>query len=114
VLLDAGDFFGPGGEALVWHSGGVLSFCFGEGFEGVLQLLLKGRAGHRGKGITHASSQTPFMRRAVMSEPRISDSVPVIGPGAEEYEQACCSKRQERDGWRFGRDAGGAEGILIG
>ena len=62
VLLDAGDFFGPGGEALVRHSGGVLSFCFGEGFEGVLQLLLKCGAGHRGKGITRAFSQSAFMK----------------------------------------------------
>jgi hypothetical protein len=63
VLLDTGDFFGPGGEALVRHSGGVLSFCFGEGFEGVLQLLLKGGAGHRGKGIIRASARIAFMRR---------------------------------------------------
>jgi hypothetical protein len=47
VLLDSGDFFRPGKQALVRYSGGVLSFRFGEGFEGVLQLLLKRWAGHR-------------------------------------------------------------------
>lgn len=49
VLLDAGDFFWPGNQALVRYSGGVLSFGFGKGFEGVLQLLLKRGAGHKGR-----------------------------------------------------------------
>ena len=57
VLFDAGDRFRPGGQALVRYSGSVLSFGFGEGFEGVLQLLLKRGAGHKGKGITRASSR---------------------------------------------------------
>jgi hypothetical protein len=52
VPFDSGDFLRPGSRALVRYSGGVLSFGFGKHFEGVLQLLLKRGAGHRGKGIT--------------------------------------------------------------
>jgi hypothetical protein len=39
VLFDAGDLFWPGDEALVLDSRDVLSFGFGERFEGVLQFL---------------------------------------------------------------------------
>ncbi len=46
VFFDAGDFFGPGDDAFVGQPGGVFAFRFGEDFEGVLQLLLQGRAGH--------------------------------------------------------------------
>jgi hypothetical protein len=46
VFLDAGDLLRPGGEALVWDSGSVLSLCFGERDEGVFQFLLKCGAGH--------------------------------------------------------------------
>ena len=63
VLFDSGDFLWPGNQALVRYSGSVLSFGFDEGFEGVLQLLFKRGAGHRGKGITRASSRMPFMVR---------------------------------------------------
>jgi hypothetical protein len=49
MLFDVGDFFRPGGEAFVGNSGRVLAFGFGERFEGVLQLLLEGGAGHRGR-----------------------------------------------------------------
>lgn len=40
VLFDVGDPLWPGAYALVWDSGGVLSFGFGEAFQGVLQFLL--------------------------------------------------------------------------
>jgi hypothetical protein len=46
VLLDSGDFLWPGIQTLVRYSGSVLSFCFGKGFEGVLEFLLKRRTGH--------------------------------------------------------------------
>src|SRR6202035_5696564 len=46
VLLDSGDLLWPGSHALVRYSGSLFAFCFGEGFEGVLQFLLKGRTGH--------------------------------------------------------------------
>lgn len=49
MLFDSCDLFGPGDEALVGYSGGVFSFSFGEGVEGVLELLLKRGAGHRGR-----------------------------------------------------------------
>jgi hypothetical protein len=49
VLFDSCDAGRPGGHALVGHAGSILSFGFGEGFEGVLQLLLKRGAGHRGR-----------------------------------------------------------------
>jgi hypothetical protein len=49
VFFDVGDFFGPGGDAFVGDPGGVLAFRFGEGFEGVLEFLLQGGAGHRGR-----------------------------------------------------------------
>ena len=62
VLFDSCDAGRPGGHALVGYAGSVLSFGFGEGFEGVLQLLLKRGAGHRGKGITRAFSQSAFMK----------------------------------------------------
>ncbi len=52
VLLDSGDLLRPGNQALIRYSGSVLSFGFDECGEGMLQLLLKGWAGHRGKGIT--------------------------------------------------------------
>ena len=52
VLLDSVDFLWPGNRALVRYSGGILSLSFGEDFEGVLQLLFKRGAGHRGKVIT--------------------------------------------------------------
>ena len=52
VLLDSGNLVGPRNRALVGYSGGILSLRFGEDFEGVLQLLFKCGAGHRGKGIT--------------------------------------------------------------
>jgi hypothetical protein len=46
VFLDAGDCFGPAGDAFIRDSGGVLAFRFSEDFEGVLQLLVQGGAGH--------------------------------------------------------------------
>jgi hypothetical protein len=49
VLFDSCDAGRPGGHALVGYAGSILSFGFGEGFEGVLQLLLKRGAGHRGR-----------------------------------------------------------------
>ena len=49
VFFDVGDLFRPSGNAFVWDSGGVLAFRFGEGLEGVLQSLLQGGAGHRGR-----------------------------------------------------------------
>lgn len=52
MLLDPGDSFRPGACALVWNSGGILSFRFGESDEGVLQFLFEGGAGHKGKVIT--------------------------------------------------------------
>jgi hypothetical protein len=47
VALDAGDLLRPGNQAVVRYSGSVLAFGFSECFEGVLQLLLKGGAGHK-------------------------------------------------------------------
>jgi hypothetical protein len=49
VLFDSGDALRPGGHALVGYAGSILSFGFGEGVEGVLELLLKRGAGHRGR-----------------------------------------------------------------
>ena len=49
MFFDAGDFFGPGDQALVGDSGCVFPFGFGEGVEGVLELLLQRGAGHRGR-----------------------------------------------------------------
>jgi hypothetical protein len=46
VLLDSGDFLWPGNQATVRYTGSILSFRFGERFEGVLQLLFKRRAEH--------------------------------------------------------------------
>jgi hypothetical protein len=46
VVLDAGDLLRPGNQTLVRYTGSVLSFGFGKRFECVLQLLLKGGAGH--------------------------------------------------------------------
>jgi hypothetical protein len=46
VLLDSGDLLWPGTQTLVRYSGSALSFRFGQGFEGVLQFLLKRRTGH--------------------------------------------------------------------
>ena len=56
VLFDSCDAGRPGGHALVGYAGSILSFGFGEGFEGVLQLLLKRGAGHRGR-VSLASSR---------------------------------------------------------
>jgi hypothetical protein len=55
VLFYSCDFFRPGNQAPVRYSGSILSFGFGKRFEGVLQLLLKRRAGHRQEVITRAS-----------------------------------------------------------
>jgi hypothetical protein len=49
MFFDAGDFLRPGGEAFVGEPGGVFALGFGEGFEGVLQLLLEGGTGHGGR-----------------------------------------------------------------
>jgi hypothetical protein len=46
VFFDVGDFFGPGGDTFVGNPGSVLAFRFSEDFEGVLQLLVQGGAGH--------------------------------------------------------------------
>jgi hypothetical protein len=46
VLLDSGDFLGPGIRAVVWYSGSGLSFCFGESVECVLEFLFERRAVH--------------------------------------------------------------------
>jgi hypothetical protein len=58
VFFDSGDVFGPGRYAFVGYSGGVFSFGFGEDVEGVLELLLKGGAGHRGRVSPGAGSQS--------------------------------------------------------
>lgn len=47
MLLDPGDLLRPGSHTLVRYSSSVLSFRFGKSFEGVLEFLLKGGAGHR-------------------------------------------------------------------
>jgi hypothetical protein len=63
VLFDSCDFVWPGGHALVRYAGSVLSFGFGEGFEGVLQLLLKRGAGHRGRVSLEPPREGAFLMR---------------------------------------------------
>jgi hypothetical protein len=75
VLFDSGDLFRPGTQALVRDTGSVLSFGFGEGFEGVLQLLSKRGAGHRGRVSLAHLRECVFM---VMGVTRVSDGVPLI------------------------------------
>ena len=58
MLFDSGDVFGPGRYAFVGYSGGVFSFGFGEDVEGVLELLLKCGAGHRGRLSLERSQST--------------------------------------------------------
>ena len=54
MLLEFGDFFGPGAVCVigVGDSGGVLAFGFGESVDQVVEALLQGGARHRQKRIT--------------------------------------------------------------
>jgi hypothetical protein len=52
VLLDSGDFFWPGNQALVGYSGSILSSRVGKCVECVLQILVKRRARHNAKVLT--------------------------------------------------------------
>lgn len=80
VLFDSGDLFRPGTEALVRYTGSVLSFGFGEGFEGVLQLLLKRGAGHRGRVSFAHRREDGFMGDCIslMGVPGVLRGVPLI------------------------------------
>ena len=75
MLFGSRDFFRPGDRALVRYSGGILSLFFGEDFEGVLQLLLKRGAGHRGRVSLAHLRECVFM---VMGVTHVSDGVPLI------------------------------------
>jgi hypothetical protein len=92
VLLDSGDSLRPGAYALIWDSGGILSFRFGKSDEGVLQFLFECGTVH----MRRVSLERACMLAAI---PCVEAILPIVRVWAGELMHGCPFKNGHPRYW---------------